>query len=67
MVVLQYDFIYANSEGITQHPQKQMQELGYEVLNYEADSMADFALITVAEVKEPLPEYLRLSPIKSFY
>ena len=57
---LWYDVIGADIEcGIKQHPQKQMRELGYTILDATPQSIADGWEFTVDKFIEPLPPYLR--------
>ena len=57
---LWYDVIDADIKcGINQHPQKQMKELGYTVLDAVPESIADGWRFTVDKFIEPLPSYLQ--------
>ena len=53
-----YDVWTASNEGINEHPQKQMKNLGYEVLDAVPQSICDGWWFTVKEFIEPLPKYL---------
>ena len=49
----------AHDCGINEHPQKQMMNLGYKLLNSIPQSIADGWEFTVDRFIEPLPPYLR--------
>jgi len=55
---LNYDIIGAYLNGINEHPQKQMEILGYKVLYAVAQSVYDSWWFTVEDFIEPLPSYL---------
>ena len=61
MVTLKYDLRTAYESGVTEHPQKEMKKLGYEVLAFEGVPIADAVFMEVVEVIEPLPKYLEVS------
>lgn len=55
---LRYDIRLAGNLGIHEHPQKQMQKLGYKVIDCVPQSLYDCWWFTVESIIEPLPEYL---------
>jgi hypothetical protein len=56
---LRYDMMTANFNcGVYQHPQKQMMDLGYNIIAAVAQSIGDQWWFTVEDYIEPLPEYL---------
>lgn len=55
---LRYDVIGASLAGISEHPQRQMRKLWYEILGSVPQSIADCWWFTVKEFIEPLPDYL---------
>lgn len=56
---IKYDLIDAYHCGIKQHPQDQMEDLGYEVVAAVPQSIGDCWWFTVKDFIEPLPGYLR--------
>lgn len=58
MPTIKYDTITAHKQGVSEHPQKVMKELGYEVTAYEYIGMADCAMMEVKEIKYPLPPFV---------
>lgn len=58
MITLRYDLITAFNQGVLQHPQLQMKDLGYEVLSFEGVPIGDCAIMEVKELIEPLEKYL---------
>ncbi|OWP84212.1 hypothetical protein BWK59_06370 [Flavobacterium davisii] len=59
-IALRYDLIEAYNAGIKIHPQLQMKELGYTVLDFEGVPIADCAIIKVERIITPLPKYLTI-------
>lgn len=55
---LRYCLITASINGVNEHPQTQMKNLGYKVLGGVPQSIADCWWFTVEEFIEPLPPYL---------
>ena len=56
---LSYDMITAIEHKINEHPQKQMEKLGYKVIGAVAQSLYDCWWFTVEDFIEPLPPYLK--------
>ncbi len=63
-MILKYDLIAAYKIGKTEHPQKVMKELGYNILKSEPVPIADCIFYEVENIIEPLPEYLEKSNFK---
>ena len=56
---LKYDVMMAGLMcGVNKHPQKQMKELGYNVIGSVPQTISDSWWFTVEEYIEPLPKYL---------
>jgi hypothetical protein len=55
---LRYSLIGAYEAGHTAHPQREMEKLGYEILNYEGGEIGDCVFIQVKEPHPPLPDFL---------
>ena len=53
-----YKMYTAYDCGVNEHPQVQMEKLGYKVLAAVAQSMGDCWWFTVEDYIEPLPKYL---------
>jgi len=60
MVQLHYCLRTANDEGIYEHPQKVMKQLGYNLIQSVPQSIGDCWWFTVEELIEPLPLYLSI-------
>lgn len=56
-----YDGMAAYYHGVCEHPQRQMKNLGYRVIECEADSMFDRWRFVVEDYIEPFPPYIRKS------
>jgi len=56
---VKYDMITAFNEGVREHPQKQMEKLGYKVIASIAQSLYDCWGFTVEDYIEPMPKYLK--------
>lgn len=61
MVTLEYSFITSFMEGVKGHPQQILKDLGYNVLDYAANPLADFALLEVEKIIGPLPKFLKIT------
>lgn len=57
MIKLRYDLITAHKCGETEHPQKVLQDLGYNLLSYEGVPIGDCVLVEVEKPIEPLPAF----------
>ena len=58
---VRYDLIDADKGGIKSHPQKVMELLGYEVVNYEGGAIGDCVFIKVKGEINPMPKFLSSS------
>ena len=64
---LHYSMYTAYDCGISEHPQAQMDKLGYKVIGAVAQSLTDSWWFTVEEYIEPLPPYLQKFEYDYFY
>ena len=60
MKQVRYLCIDAHLNGITNHPVKQMNELGYNIIAVVPQTIADQWWFSVDELIEPLPPYLEV-------
>lgn len=64
MPTLKYDWIESAKAGVTDHPQKVVESLGYIVTAYEAIGIADCSMIEVSDkVIHELPDYIELTAL----
>lgn len=64
MKVLKFDLRDAYENGVTEHPQHVMKDLGYKVTKMRGEPMGDCVFFEVENIIEPLPVYLTESNYK---
>mgnify|MGYP003110037501 CR=1 FL=1 len=57
---IRYDLHSAYEAGHTEHPQKEMKKLGFEVLSFEGVPIADCAIMEIMPTSNDLPSFLEV-------